>query len=498
MKKLCKTIVTLALCVLSAWTIAQETWEWTPYASGTSKNLYGVAYGNGLFVAAGDEGTFLTSTDGITWAPHSSTAISYVLGITYGNGLFVAVGIKGSSGVILTSLDAVTWTTSYSSAKYAISITYGNGLFVAVGSGGSVLTSPDGATWTARTSATTNALYGVTYDNNQFVAVGYTGTVVASTNGINWNRYSSGTTSENLESIAYGNGTFTVVGQNGIVLTSSNGTTWNRRPSGTTEYLNGITYGNGLFVAVGNGGSVLTSPDGVTWYRYTSVTTNSLTCITSGNGQFVAAGASGTILRGVSPQVAVELTSSANPAVYGQTIMLTATVMGNIDTPSGTVGFWHDGNSISGCATVALSNNQAVCQATGDVVGTTTLSAIYSGDSTYPSSAGSFEQTVDKANSGTQITLISPNPSKPGQAAAVTVKVTPVAPGAGTPTGEVMVSDGVGQCTASLSNGAGACTLSPAAVKSGSYTVSAHYNGDSHFMTGDAPGVTRTVKLRTN
>jgi hypothetical protein len=35
---------------------------------------------------------------------------------------------------------------------------YGNGLWVAVGNGGTILTSPDGVTWTARVSGTTNPL----------------------------------------------------------------------------------------------------------------------------------------------------------------------------------------------------------------------------------------------------------------------------------------------------------------------------------------------------
>jgi hypothetical protein len=51
-------------------------------------------------------------------------------------------------------------------------VAYGDGLFVAVGSGGVILTSPDGATWTAWTSGTGNDLNGVTYGNGLFVVVG--------------------------------------------------------------------------------------------------------------------------------------------------------------------------------------------------------------------------------------------------------------------------------------------------------------------------------------
>jgi hypothetical protein len=59
-------------------------------------------------------------------------------------------------------------------------VTYGNGLFVAVGEWGTILTSPDGVTWTARTSGTSNLLYDVTYGNGTFVAVGEWGTILTS------------------------------------------------------------------------------------------------------------------------------------------------------------------------------------------------------------------------------------------------------------------------------------------------------------------------------
>jgi hypothetical protein len=62
-------------------------------------------------------------------------------------------------------------------------VTYGNNTFVAVGRGGAILTSPDGATWTQRTSPTSNSLYGATYGNGTFVAVGYDGTILTSPDG---------------------------------------------------------------------------------------------------------------------------------------------------------------------------------------------------------------------------------------------------------------------------------------------------------------------------
>jgi hypothetical protein len=80
---------------------------WTQRTSGTGNDLIGVAYGNGLFVAVGDDGTILTSPDGVSWTQRTSGTGNLLEGVTYGNGLFVAVG---KDGTILTSPDGVSWT----------------------------------------------------------------------------------------------------------------------------------------------------------------------------------------------------------------------------------------------------------------------------------------------------------------------------------------------------------------------------------------------------
>ena len=57
-------------------------------------------------------------------------------------------------------------------------------VFVAVGDEGAVLSSPDGATWSVRTSGTTLALNDVTYGGERYVAVGQAGKIVVSTDGL--------------------------------------------------------------------------------------------------------------------------------------------------------------------------------------------------------------------------------------------------------------------------------------------------------------------------
>jgi hypothetical protein len=94
----------------------------------------------------------------------------------YGAGLLVALllalaacgasgGGSGGGGGGSGSGAGTTWTLRFPGFNDLNGVTYGNGLFVAVGEGGTILTSPDGASWTRRTSGTSNRLRGVTYGN---------------------------------------------------------------------------------------------------------------------------------------------------------------------------------------------------------------------------------------------------------------------------------------------------------------------------------------------
>jgi len=154
---------------------------WTLRNSSTMKNLLGVTYGGGTFVAVGAEGTIVTSSDGVNWTRRDSGTRKALLSVTYGNGLFVAVG---ENGTILTSPDGANWTQQNSGTiRNLYSVTYGNGLFVAVG-GSIVLTSPDGVNWTQPTSEAGG--WTVTYGNGLFVAVvGDTGNIYTSPDGVN-------------------------------------------------------------------------------------------------------------------------------------------------------------------------------------------------------------------------------------------------------------------------------------------------------------------------
>lgn len=140
--------------------------------------LWGVAYGNGWFVAVGDS-TIHRSTSGSAWQGvnlqgQGVPALTVFRSVTWGNNKFVAVG---DNGIIVTSPDGITWSwVGPSLGSFNLySVTFARNTFVAVGSGGRVMTSSDGAsnTWTTvRQPVTGEQLDSVTYGYGSFLATG--------------------------------------------------------------------------------------------------------------------------------------------------------------------------------------------------------------------------------------------------------------------------------------------------------------------------------------
>lgn len=227
-------------------------------------------------------------------------AISYDAAI-YHNDSYLVVGWNGT---IMTSPDGITWTSRASGATQDLwDVAYGNGTLVAVGDS-DLVTSPDGITWTARTSGATNVLSAVAYGANIFVTVGWGGTILSSPDGSSWTARTSGTTNS-LYGLTYAAGKFVAVGDSGTILTSQDGINWSSQVSSVTERLQGVAYGEGTFLAVGEKGIVLWSSDGASWNSSYSVSfmigmtfgaTQTLLGVAYGGGSFVAAGTNGAIV----------------------------------------------------------------------------------------------------------------------------------------------------------------------------------------------------------
>jgi hypothetical protein len=189
--------------------------------------------------------------------------------------------------------------------------------------------------------------------------------------------------------------------------------------------------------------------------------------------------------------------ASINPSIYGQSITFTATVTptsGN-GTPTGTIQFQVDGANfgapvtlVNGTATSNTTSSLSVTSGTGH-----SIMAVYSGDTNFTGSSASLTQTVNQA--GTTTTLVSStNPSVFGQSVTYTATVSPVAPGAGTPTGTVdFYVDGSKQATVGISSGSASFSTSSLSVTSGTgHSIMAVYSGDTNF-TGSSDSLTQTV-----
>lgn len=148
-------------------------------ANEASLQMTAVAYADGVWVAVANGGVSgahraIYSTDGITWTAGSGLpSMRNMSGLAYGDGKFVAAG---SSGFIAYSTDGITWSTDGVSGPIGVTIdyqtvVYENDTWLALGERGAAY-SEDGLTWTkAKTPDDLKRWVDVVYADNKYVAV---------------------------------------------------------------------------------------------------------------------------------------------------------------------------------------------------------------------------------------------------------------------------------------------------------------------------------------
>ena len=178
------------------------------------------------------------------------------------------------------------------------------------------------------------------------------------------------------------------------------------------------------------------------------------------------------------------ITSMTSSFVVGQPVVVNVSVVANdpgSGTPTGTVTV-SDGTR---SCLAGLSGGVGSCHISETAAGRYIFTASYPGTSNFASSVTSsgFDVTVGGDSTTTHITSTTPSPVV-GQPITVNVGVGANAPGSGTPTGSVTVSDGTRSCLADLSGGAASCHITETAA--GPYSLVATYTGNSN----DASSVT--------
>lgn len=221
------------------------------------------------------------------WGPNA-TSTAWALGASAPpiNGTAVAwseslhLWVLVGSG-IATSPDGVTWTLRTSppgTGNPIRNVVWSPelGLFVFTCGNTTIGRSVDGVTWESITAPVANGWVGLCWSAERMLFVttsqdGALNRVMTSPDGITWTGRITQETGD-LISVTYGNGVFVAPEATGgrAVNISTDGITWTRNPGAAGD--NGWTHVAfspelSLFAAVGTAAAVQTSPDGVVWTR---------------------------------------------------------------------------------------------------------------------------------------------------------------------------------------------------------------------------------------
>lgn len=192
------------------------------------------------------------------------------------------------------------------------------------------------------------------------------------------------------------------------------------------------------------------------------------------------------------PTTTTITSDSPDPSVVGQLYAVNVQVGSFNGTPSGTVTVNEGGGS---CVTPPLVAGSGGCSLVSTIVGQRTLTATYSGSAMFSASQAVATHTVQKANSATVISGVTPSPSNSNQPVTVSFAVSAAAPGVGVPTGTVVVTVSGGVETCSASSASGSCVLN--LVGSGNRTLTASYAGDVRFNSSGGSAQQTVVASNT-
>jgi len=240
-------------------------------------------------VATYDGANIITSTDyGKTWSilnTGGTFTLTTCTGIGWNGKIFVAVGTGANT--ILTSPDGITWTPASNGFTGGVApkgwdVIWTGRVWVAVGAGTNIiLRSLDGISWAPpTTSPAISALYGISYSRGRLVAIGATGIggsiCYSDDDGKTWTVSGANFTYAGYGLVSNGN-IWVAVGQasgagnetNTIMYSTDNALTWSLG-TGTRFYGEGtnVYYHNGTFVAVGQDNTsrtILWSSNGINW-----------------------------------------------------------------------------------------------------------------------------------------------------------------------------------------------------------------------------------------
>jgi photosystem II stability/assembly factor-like uncharacterized protein len=285
-----------------------ENWMPVDTSSYSDFSLNSVVWTGSRFVALGDPGHAMTSSNGLVWSHHYTPNTFVVFGMDWDNERLVAVG--AGAGVVSTGEAAPDSFNDWridrapdSEVGFQLtgvaegSISGGTMRAVVTAAGGKVVSSDDGfeSIQVHQTPSAENltAVCTTGTSSSRFIAVGENGTILTSADGAAWTKQGLGVAT-NLHSVAwcrrsagYIDLSFGIVaGENGGIWTSNinDPSVWNFQNSTTSKHLRSVADGRVLtgppggiqsvqsrIVAVGDEGTILISDDsGASWSQPTN------------------------------------------------------------------------------------------------------------------------------------------------------------------------------------------------------------------------------------
>jgi len=264
-----------------------------------------------------------------------------------------------------------------------------------------------------------------------------------------------------------------------ITMTSTVRPTYGGTPTGTvTFWLNSTT-------SLGTG----TVVNGTAQATTTAVPAGSRSIYATYNGDtnFATGSSLPTQLTVAQATSATTAFVDVNPANYGQTVTLSATVQSTGGTPTGSVTFM-DGTSTLG--TVTLANAAAQLPVTNFGAGSHSITAKYSGDTNFSGSTSSaLTETINQLATTTTLSS-SLNPATVGQA--VTLTATVQAGSGVSVAGTVTFLDG-STTLGTVTLASNSAQLTTSTLAQGAHTLTAVYAANTNFTGSTSAALSETV-----
>ena len=277
--------------------------NWTRDNTGSGVNMNGIAFdGDTTTIAVGDSGVIRRTTNfWETVAIDSSGIATSLEGIAHNNGTWVAVG---AAGTILYNTGGSSWNAAASGTSEILHSVIWSDLidqFVCVGEEHTILTSPDGVTWTAQNAdnpGTGDNYFDVASGDGQIVICGRDASagaveIQSSPDGVNWTERTSATLESTARTIVWDGSQFLLGLIGGALETSPDGLTWTAQTIDTTSQIRQLVVGDGVVAALSSSDELFSSEDGVSWAtRVYPVSASLINDGIYGGGRFMLVGQS--------------------------------------------------------------------------------------------------------------------------------------------------------------------------------------------------------------